>query len=117
MAERDSTKAAEVADAYRSSDDITALPDQDLDENYEFYRATGDLEATEDEIKKVIRKIDVRVVPVLFVIYFLQYLDKNSINFANSYGLSEGTHLQGQDFSWLSTAPSGCRRFVHELIQ
>lgn len=31
-----------------------------------------------------------------------QYLDKNSINFASVYGLKSGTHLKGQQYSWLS---------------
>ncbi|KAJ5814851.1 hypothetical protein N7474_006628 [Penicillium riverlandense] len=33
----------------------------------------------------------------------LQYLDKNSINFASVYGLKEGTGLVGQDYSWLGS--------------
>jgi len=32
----------------------------------------------------------------------MQYLDKNSINFASVYGLKQGTGLEGQDYSWLS---------------
>lgn len=35
----------------------------------------------------------------------MQYLDKNSINFASVYGLKQGTHLKGQDYSWLSMVP------------
>ncbi len=37
--------------------------------------------------------------------YLLQYLDKNSINFANTFGLQEGTGLHGQDYSWLGSSP------------
>ena len=33
----------------------------------------------------------------------LQYLDKSSINFAVVYGLEEGTHMEGQDYAWLSS--------------
>jgi hypothetical protein len=36
----------------------------------------------------------------------LQYLDKNSINFSSVYGLQKGTHLKGQDYSWLGIYPS-----------
>jgi hypothetical protein len=100
MASRDPVEAAETANVSRLSDEITATS-RDLDENYEFFKVRSEVEATEAEVKKVLRKIDYRVVPILFVIYFLQYLDKNAINFANAYGLQEGTHLHGQDFSWL----------------
>lgn len=37
-----------------------------------------------------------------YVTNFSQYLDKNSINFASVYGLKSGTHLHGQQYSWLS---------------
>ncbi|KAI1307487.1 allantoate permease [Xylaria venustula] len=95
--------AEDVKDSnYRTSDQLTA-DSQDLDENYEFFRADSQIDATESEIKKVVRKIDWHVVPLLFLVYFLQYLDKNALNFANAYGLQKGTHLQGQDFSWLGS--------------
>ncbi|KAI1176454.1 allantoate permease [Nemania sp. FL0916] len=104
MAPRNPLDAAETAAQHDhgSSDQITTASN-DLDDNYEFFKGRDEIEATEDEVKKVIRKIDYRVVPVLFTIYFLQYLDKNAINYANSFGLKEGTHLQGQDFSWLGS--------------
>ncbi|KAJ5468803.1 hypothetical protein N7475_006555 [Penicillium sp. IBT 31633x] len=73
------------------------------DENYEFFKRHQGLEHTPEEAKKVLRKIDIRLIPLLFLIYMLQYLDKNSINFASVYGLKEGTHLKGQQYSWLSS--------------
>ncbi|GAP90231.1 putative mfs general substrate transporter protein [Rosellinia necatrix] len=104
MAYGDPLDAAESAiqKDSRSSDQITAAS-RDLDENHEFFKAGDQLNATEDEIKKVVRKIDYHIVPTLFVLYFLQYLDKNAINFANAYGLKQGTNLHGQDFSWLGS--------------
>lgn len=87
--------------ANSSFEDISSSSDRDLDETYRVFKATEDLEVTEDEAKKVLRKIDFRVVPVLFVTYMLQYLDKNSLNFSSVYGLQAGTNLHGQDYSWL----------------
>ncbi|KAI0011424.1 major facilitator superfamily domain-containing protein [Xylariaceae sp. FL0662B] len=84
-----------------SSENITST--RDLDDNYQIFKGVQGLETSEDEIRKVIRKIDLRVVPILFVIYMLQYLDKNTINFASVYGLKQGTNLQGQDYSWLGS--------------
>ncbi len=100
MASRDPIGATEDAKDPYLSDRITAVS-QDLDENYEFFKAGDEVDATEGEVKKVVRKIDYHLVPLLFAIYFLQYLDKNAINFANAYGLQKGTNLHGQDFSWL----------------
>ena len=84
-------------------DDITPSPASSthLDDNYELYKRAKDIEADDEEVKRVLRKIDYRIIPVLFVTYMLQYLDKNSINFSSVYGLQKGTHLVGQDYSWL----------------
>lgn len=75
---------------------------QDRDETYDVYKQSRlGLETTPAEAKKVLRKIDTRLLPILILTYMLQYLDKNSINFASVYGLKEGTGLEGQDYSWL----------------
>lgn len=63
---------------------------------YELYHRSDDAEVDPSESKKVLRKIDKRILPMLFVTYFLQYLDKSGINYASVYGLQKGTHLHGQ---------------------
>lgn len=78
-----------------------AISIRDLDDNYELYKNFKDVEIDPAESKKVLRKVDLRIMPILFVTYMLQYLDKNTINFASVYGLDKGTHLVGQDYSWL----------------
>ncbi|PGG96535.1 hypothetical protein AJ79_09553 [Helicocarpus griseus UAMH5409] len=60
-------------------------------------------EYTAEEERKVIRKLDVRLMPILALTYMLQYLDKGNINFAPVFGLEEGTNLKEQDYSWLTT--------------
>lgn len=84
-------------------DDITPSPASSthLDDNYELYKHAKDIEADPEEVRRVLRKIDFRIIPILFVTYMLQYLDKNSINFSSVYGLQKGTQLKGQDYSWL----------------
>ncbi|KAI9692731.1 MAG: hypothetical protein M1820_009403 [Bogoriella megaspora] len=75
----------------------------DLDDSYDLYKSHATDEISDDEAKRVLRKIDFRIVPILFVTYLLQYLDKNGINYGSAYGLLTGTKLVGQDFSWLSS--------------
>jgi len=72
-----------------------------LDDTYETYKKSRGAVVDPAEAKRVLRKIDYRVVPILFFIYLLQYLDKNGINYASAFGLAEGTNLHGQDYSWL----------------
>ena len=84
-----------------SNDDISPAPSAHLDDEYQTYKDGRDLETDPAELKRVLRKIDFRIIPILFVTYMLQYLDKNSINFASVYGLQKGTHINGSQYSWL----------------
>lgn len=106
MATSDPEKHASSPSLPSSPDTISpAISSTHLDENYEVYKTSKDLQVDPEEIKRVLRKIDFRIIPILFITYMLQYLDKNSINFASVYGLKAGTHLKGQDYSWLGTFP------------
>ncbi|RSL95380.1 hypothetical protein CEP52_012069 [Fusarium oligoseptatum] len=53
--------------------------------------------------KKLVRKIDLRLMPLLIVSYGLQYLDKTSLAYSAILGLREDLHLKGQQFSWASS--------------
>ncbi|KAL4890556.1 major facilitator superfamily domain-containing protein [Aspergillus ambiguus] len=50
------------------------------------------------------RRIDWRILPIMFFTYFLQFVDKVSLNYANVMGLQEDLGMSGNDFSWLATA-------------
>ncbi|KAH8903406.1 MFS general substrate transporter [Coniochaeta sp. PMI_546] len=85
-------------------EEITVASSKDLDETYEIYKQQGDdTDLDPDEARRVLRKIDWHILPLLMGSYMLQYLDKSSINFASVYGLQKGTNLHGQDYSWLSS--------------
>ncbi|EMC94293.1 hypothetical protein BAUCODRAFT_36764 [Baudoinia panamericana UAMH 10762] len=93
----------DIATASPDSPQLASSAASDLDDNYDLYKQSAGEDLDPNEAKKVLRKIDFRVVPVLFIIYLLQYLDKNGINYASVYGLQAGTHLHGQDYAWLSS--------------
>jgi sugar phosphate permease len=82
---------------------ISPATTADLDASYEAYKSHEGSPIDPAEAKRVLRKIDMRIVPILFVVYLLQYLDKNSLNFAAAYGFQKGTHLHKQQYSWLSS--------------
>ena len=102
-----------IAQATVNSPHLSSTNASDLDDNYDLYKQSAGEETDPAEAKKVLRKIDFRVVPILFVVYLLQYLDKNGINYASAYGLQKGTNLHGQDYSWLSSI---VRYFVQNLV-
>lgn len=96
-------------------DKISAAPDSpasgasspansaDLDDEYHLYKRSDEQDVDDEEAKRVLRKIDRRIIPILILIYMMQYLDKNGINYASVYGLQKGTNLHNQDYSWLGS--------------
>lgn len=85
------------------SDGSSAVSSRDLDDTYELYKRQHVDDVDPKEAKRVLRKIDYHILPILMMTYMLQYLDKSSLNFASVYGLRKGTHLHGQDYSWLGS--------------
>ncbi|RAK76908.1 MFS general substrate transporter [Aspergillus fijiensis CBS 313.89] len=51
----------------------------------------------------LLRRIDWRILPTMFLTYLLQFLDKVALNYANVMGMQDDLGMQGNDFSWLAT--------------
>jgi MFS family permease len=110
------------------SPQLSSTNASDLDDNYVLYKQQmGDAPADAAEAKSVLRKIDWRVLPVLWTLYLLQYLDKNGLNYvrfflrwvynsaierlltfisasqASVYGLQTSLGLVGQQYQWLGS--------------
>lgn len=93
------------------------MPDKSSLEDY----ALGSI-AVDD--KRLLRKVDWHLLPIMFLTYFLQMIDKISINvrhrtfqrlwyslnladslkYANVMGLQDDLNMTGNDFSWLATS-------------
>ncbi|KAJ5817991.1 Major facilitator superfamily domain general substrate transporter [Penicillium robsamsonii] len=79
-----------------------------------YAQATGDgalqlLEAGSSSVldpaasRRLLRKIDLYIMPLICIVYFLQYLDKIAISYASVTGMRESTNLQGNQFNWVSS--------------
>jgi len=57
------------------------------------------------ENKRVLRKIDLVILPILLSVYFLQSLDKTTLLYASVFGLIEDANLDpnSQQYSWLGS--------------
>ncbi|KAL4796582.1 MFS general substrate transporter [Aspergillus venezuelensis] len=51
--------------------------------------------------KRIVRKIDRVVLPLMCTVYFFQYLDKQSVGYAAVFGLREDLHLTSGEYSWV----------------
>ncbi|KAK7705863.1 hypothetical protein SLS64_007811 [Diaporthe eres] len=89
--------------------DTTSLSDKD--EAFEFLQNNSRREELlaegqailDDPIKyrRLLRKIDFTVIPLLALTYFLQALDKTTLEYTAVMGIREDTHLVGQQYSYL----------------
>ncbi|KAJ5627635.1 hypothetical protein N7490_009863 [Penicillium lividum] len=59
-------------------------------------------EEVEQEGAKVLKLLDWRLMPILYVTYVIQFLDKLSLNYASAYTLKSDLGLEGQRYSWVA---------------
>ncbi|KAI4743969.1 MFS general substrate transporter [Aureobasidium sp. EXF-12298] len=55
------------------------------------------------EEARVVRKIDLMILPYLAVCYAFFYIDKTTLSYAAIFGIREDLHIHGQQYSWLSS--------------
>ncbi|KII91137.1 hypothetical protein PLICRDRAFT_173035 [Plicaturopsis crispa FD-325 SS-3] len=60
-------------------------------------------EATEETYRALVRKLDRRLLPILFITYALQCIDKSCLGYASVFSLTADLHLKGKEYSWLSS--------------
>ncbi|KAK5996161.1 putative transporter [Cladobotryum mycophilum] len=53
--------------------------------------------------RRVLKKIDRIIIPLLFVTYMLNFMDKVILSSAAVFGLRKDCHLVGQQYSWVSS--------------
>jgi hypothetical protein len=74
------------------------------DKAAEFLQHAGQtVVVTSEENKRILRKIDLTILPIMLAVYFLQGLDKATLSYASVFGLVTDAHLGGQDYSWLGS--------------
>lgn len=52
---------------------------------------------------RILRRIDMALLPLMLSVYFLQALDKATLSYASIFGLIDDTGLVGDQFSWLGS--------------
>ncbi|KAJ9151759.1 Major facilitator superfamily domain, general substrate transporter [Pleurostoma richardsiae] len=62
-----------------------------------------DVDVDGPEARRVLRKIDLNLMPLLCVTYLIQFLDKSCVSYAALWGMKTDAHLVGDQYSWLTT--------------
>lgn len=61
--------------------------------------------------KRILRKIDLAILPIILTVYCLQFLDKSTLSYASVFGILEDANLHGDQYSWL-----GAIVYVAQLV-
>ncbi|KAK1855209.1 MFS allantoate transporter [Colletotrichum chrysophilum] len=71
----------------------------------ELLNETGPLgHAVDPELnRRLKRRIDTHIVPLICIVYFLQYIDKTAISYASVTGIQQDTGLHGNQFNWVAS--------------
>ncbi|KAK7739024.1 hypothetical protein SLS53_005922 [Cytospora paraplurivora] len=93
---------AAMAKAVTRDTEKHALEHKDVDAALEFLDTTESGSMSEVDEKKLVHKIDWRIVPLMWACYNLQYLDKTLINYANVMGFEDDTNITSDQFSQLA---------------
>ncbi|KAF1962096.1 major facilitator superfamily transporter [Byssothecium circinans] len=78
-------------------------PDVDAAWAYLNNHASVNVETASIDIRKIRRKIDWHIVPLMFGCYTMQFLDKVILNYAAVMGLQKDLNLKGNEFSNIAT--------------
>ncbi|ETS59817.1 hypothetical protein PaG_06345 [Moesziomyces aphidis] len=101
----DDVSTLEKAPGHHHKLGVPVLPDTIVEEvDSEVLEYTDQsITITPEENKRLLRIIDRRILPVIMVTYFLQSLDKGLVSLASIMGIQKKWHLEGQQYSWLTT--------------
>lgn len=81
-----------------------ALNTRGRDKAAEFLSQAGHpIVVTPENDRRIARKVDLHLLPILLFVYCLQSLDKTTLSYASVFNLSQDAHLEKTQFSWLGS--------------
>lgn len=103
---KDNIGTEEVLDHIKSFDGQNVNVTGDVDEAMEYAIEAEDekIEITSEDERKLLFKIDLFLLPLISLLYAIQYMDKISISYAAVMGLRDYYHMHGNQYSWCGSA-------------
>lgn len=63
--------------------------------------------------RRLVRKIDMMVIPFICITYLITYIDKATLGYAAVFHLKDDLHLHGQQYSWLGISTASPAHPTH----
>lgn len=98
----------DVAQHESDSDTPSVVSDAIKQEHHDLYvealrRYPNDAAIDPADEKRLVRKLDRRIIPLLGICYFFYYVDKTTLSYAAIFGIKDDLALKGTQYSWLSS--------------
>ena len=76
----------------------------DVDDSMEYAAGGRKIEIDSATNKRILRKIDIYLLPIMCCLYCLQFIDKTSNSLASIMGMREDLKMTGSMYPWTGTA-------------
>lgn len=103
-------KESQVVEAHPRDDDLEIGEVKALDAAEDFlhdnnisHARVHELLSDEPRSRKLVRKIDRTILPLLAGTYMLQFIDKQALSYGAVFDLFTGTHVTGHQYALLAT--------------
>ncbi|ORY10192.1 major facilitator superfamily domain-containing protein [Clohesyomyces aquaticus] len=108
MSKSDNTPAIEPETGKNEIETIEHKPMESgraKDKAAELLNSNDRVVVSPEDNKRILRKIDLTILPILLTVYCLQSLDKTTLSYASVFGLVEDANLnpKSDQFSWLGS--------------
>ncbi|KAH9212068.1 MFS allantoate transporter-like protein [Leptodontidium sp. 2 PMI_412] len=98
-----SPKATSFEDGENKGVTFIHVDPNDGDEALKAFEGQEAIVMTEEMERNLLRKIDWNLMPMLCVVYGLNYLDKTTLSYASIMGMQSAIHLHGTNYQWLGS--------------
>ncbi|KAH6661984.1 MFS nicotinic acid transporter [Halenospora varia] len=88
---------------YESSLERSQMAFTSKDDKANWARASDELDTSNIDPKKVLRKMDIRLIPMLAILYLLSFLDRSNIGNAKIQGMQTDLKLNGSQYNLCAT--------------
>lgn len=95
--------AVETADNIEPVRVVQQSPKHAGEKAAQFLAQHGEVVFDYEEERRVLKRIDARILPLILGAYFFQQLDKSALSYSSIFGITTDAHLQGTEYSWLGT--------------
>lgn len=75
----------------------------DADEAMKAFTSGEIIEIDQATNKRLLKIIDRNLMPLMCIVYGLNYLDKTTLSYASVMGIKKDIHLTGDDYQWLGS--------------